>query len=68
MIWVLLGFQALRAAHGGSTQRHDVSVLDEPVADGVGVRGVAQSLVPGLGRYLVVMVPSDTSELRDDCV
>jgi hypothetical protein len=36
-----LGFHALLAAHGGSTQPEDVSVVDESVANGVGDCGVA---------------------------
>ena len=47
-----LGFQTFPAAHRGAVQRDDVSVVHEPVADGVGDSRIAESLVPTFRRQL----------------
>jgi transposase len=49
---VRLGFETFLAAQGGTAQGDDVSVVDEPIADGVGDSRIAESLVPSFRRQL----------------
>ena len=47
-----VGFQAFLAAHGRAAQGEHVSVVHEPVADGVGDSRIAERLVPTFRRQL----------------
>lgn len=47
-----LGFQTFLAADGGAAQREHVSVVHEPIADGVGDSRLAERFVPTFRRQL----------------
>jgi hypothetical protein len=47
-----LGFETFLAAQGGAAERQDVSVVHEPVADGVGDSRIAEGFVPTFRRQL----------------